>query len=237
MPKRAPIGGAGGLAASHHAVITRTQAAQLGLTAAAVRSLRSQGVLDEPVPGVLVFTGAPATWEQRLAIASAAANDAGMVSFRSAARLHSVDGFAQFDGVDITVIRGLKIRLPGVVRHQVLRRLPPNDVTVINGLRCTSLARTLVDLAGVVEADELERALDDFERRGFSLNWLEMSATRLHRPGQSGTKRVLAEVAARRSRGRVRDSWFEKLVELCLASAAIPPFTRQHVLRDGTGRF
>ena len=71
MPKRAPIGGVGGLAASHHAVITRTQAAQFGLTAAAVRSLLSQGVLDEPVPGVLVFTGAPATWHQRLAIACA----------------------------------------------------------------------------------------------------------------------------------------------------------------------
>ncbi len=132
----------------------------------------------EPVPGVLVFTGAPATWHQRLAIACAVANHAGVVSFRSAGRLQVVDGLDHYGGLDVTVVRGTQIRLSGVVRHQVLRALPPNDITMIDGLRCTSLARTLVDLAAALEPNELERALDDFERRGFSLNWLEQTATR-----------------------------------------------------------
>jgi hypothetical protein len=98
----------------------------------------------------------------------------------------------------------------------------------------TSLARTLADLGSVVGADQVERALDDARRRGTSLRWLRETATRLHRPGQSGTKTLL--VLLEHAEGDVRGSWFEKLVEDCLRCGDLPPLVRQHRVRDDRGR-
>jgi very-short-patch-repair endonuclease len=47
---------------------------------------------------------------------------------------------------------------------------------------------------------------------------------------------ILAEVKRRRQRGRVRDSWFERLLEECSRSPLLPPVSAQHELRDGAGR-
>ncbi len=79
--------------------------------------------------------------------------------------------------------------------------------------------------------------VDGFERRGHSLTWLEQTAQRLHRPGQRGTGLVLAEVKRRRQRGRVRDSWFERLLEECCRSPRLPPVFAQYELRDQRGLF
>jgi len=81
------------------------------------------------------------------------------------------------------------------------RPLGPDDVLAVDGVPATTFARTIVDLAAIVSADELERACDDFERRGFSLTWLEQTAQRAHRPGQRGTNAVLRHIAKRRRGG------------------------------------
>jgi hypothetical protein len=198
--------------------------------------MKSRGVIEEPVPGVLAFAPAPHTWHQALYIATLASGSAGVGSHRSAAAMHGVDGVEK-SVLEVSVLRGVRLRIPGVIVHQVSVPIPPEDIVEIDGIRCTSFARTLVDLASVVAPRALERAVDDFERRGFSLTWLEQVATRLHRPGQRGTKRILAEVDRRRQRGQVRGSWFEKLVEECLSSNALPPLAQQHEIRDGVGRF
>ena len=79
-------------------------------------------------------------------------------------------------------------RLYGIeaVVHQVIA-LPRSDLIVVEGIATTGLARTLADLGSVVERDDVERALDHFQRRGYSLRWARETAERLHRPGQRGT--------------------------------------------------
>ena len=59
-------GAAGELAASHHGVITRRQAADCGLRRHQIDRLLAMDVLSEPAAGVLVFRAAPRTWEQPL---------------------------------------------------------------------------------------------------------------------------------------------------------------------------
>ena len=85
--------------------------------------------------------------------------------------------------------------------------------------------------------DRVRQALDDARRRGASLKWLNDTARRLHRPGQRGTGVILALLEEAAVEGRAPDSWFERLVERCLACPDLPPLVRQHVVRDERGRF
>ena len=193
--------GVGDVAASNHAVLSREQAASFGLFAPQVQRLKQRGVLREPVPGVLVIHGAPQTWHQDLAIMTTAAHGQGYASHRAAAQLHRLDGFRGCV-LEVVALRGRLAHVKGVIRHQVSTPLEPNDVTVVDGIRCTSLASTLVHLPAVVDDRTMERALDDFQRRGFSLGWLEQVATRWQRPGHRGPKLILAEIERRRAVAR-----------------------------------
>lgn len=238
MPKRALVGGAGLFAASHHAVTTCSQAAISGLTPSHIRLLKSQHVLAEPRRGVLIFAGSPPTWEQRLAAATIGRAQV-VGSHRSAGRLHNCDGFGGGDGneaIDLTVRRGCRVLDRNATRYQLSQWLAPEDAIVISGIASTSLARTIVDLADICEPAVVERLIDDFERRGNSLGWLEATAHRAQRRSRPGAAIVLAEVAKRRTRrSRVRGSWFEKVIEECLRSPIIGVVSVQHELRDDDG--
>ena len=59
----------------------------------------------------------------------------------------------------MTILRGGSRRRAGLVIHTT-RSLRPEDVITNDGIRCTSPSRTLVDLAGVVTATVLARALE-----------------------------------------------------------------------------
>ena len=228
------MGGVGDVAASHHAALSRSQAVASGLSPRQIRIDLERSALRPLAPRVYGIHGAPITWRQQLAAATLTANGAGVVSHRAAAQLHGLDGFAG-DVVELIVPRGRRIRVAGAVVHQ--SPLATRHWLEVDGINCTSLARTLIDLRQVVGVAEVQRALADFQRKGFSLTWLEQMATELHRPGQSGTGLIRAEVAARRSAGALRGSWLEALVESALRSPNLPPIEQQFVIREPDGSF
>ncbi len=232
--------GVGDVAASFHAVLRNVQAAHAGLDARSIDRLVRQSALRRPVPGVLVVHGSVPTWEQRLAVVCSAGDATAAVSHRASALAHTIDGFEQ-PLVEVTAARGalahLAFYVPELIRHQVTVPIPAEDLTIVRGLRCTSAARTIVDLPAVVDDDSVRRAIDWFERQGYSLTWLEQVATRLRRPGHRGPKLVLAEIAERRRRGAVHGSWFEALVEELLHSPLLPPLAIQHPIHDSDGSF
>jgi hypothetical protein len=47
---------------------------------------------------------------------------------------------------------------------------------------------------------------------------------------------VLRDLAGRRNRGRVRDSWFEAMLERCLRSPRIPEIVPHYELHDPSGQ-
>ena len=68
---------------------------------------------------------------------------------------------------------------PGVVVHHA-PPLHPEDVTVIDGIRCTSVARTLVDLAEEMSKDELREVFGNAERMGLlDIDAVRRSAARV----------------------------------------------------------
>ena len=228
------MGGVGDVAASHHAALSRSQAVLSGLTPQQIRTELGRSTLRPLAPRVYGIHGAPPTWRQSLMAATLTANGAGVVSHRAAAQLHAVDGFTD-DVREVIVARGRRVRMPGVVAHQAV--LASRHWLLVDGIPCTSLARTLVDLRQVCTEAEVIRAIDSFQRMGFSLTWLEQVATELHRPGQRGTKFVLAQVCERRASGAVPGSWMERLIAAAIASPRLPALVLQHNIHAADGSF
>ena len=236
MATSTSLGAVGGLAATRYGAITRRLAAEHGITHQAVARLIARQVLVEPVPGVLCVAGSPPTWEQRAMVATLAGGDRNVLIGTTAARVHQLDGFAGDEELHIAVASGCRPARLAATCSQTLSTYAAADVTTVSGLRVSGLARTLCDLAQF-HPDAYERAADDYQRRGASLAWLSQTAQRLQQRGRPGPAVVLADVARRRDGGRVRDSWFEALVERCVRSPHIPPVVPQFVVRDAAGRF
>lgn len=218
-------------AAEHHGVVTVALARQLGVTPAQLRTDVGHGVWHRYGRGVLVAAAAPETWEQRVALAIASTG--GAASHRTAARLHGLDG-PWGDTVEVSVVRPSRRRAPTGTVHQV-SMLDPQDLVTVSGLRCTGVARTLVDLGAVVDGQVVEQALDSAARRGASHRWVMATLDRLERPGPTGTG-VLRTVLDRPDRrGPLPDSTFERLIERAAVDAGLPQPSRQVRVFDPDG--
>ncbi|HVF15161.1 MAG TPA: hypothetical protein VM942_11210 [Acidimicrobiales bacterium] len=113
--------------------------------------------------GVYRHAGVPPTLRQPLRAALLAAGPTAAASHLSAAEIWRFPGFVA-DEPELVVPWPARVRLAGVRSHQS-QSLPAHHVTVQHGLRVTSPARTLADLAAEVDARRLGRLVDDNLRR------------------------------------------------------------------------
>lgn len=202
------------------------------MTRARIRTDIAQGQWIPAGPGTLVAAAAPATWQRSLAVATCATG--GVVSHRSAARLHGFDGH-WLEIVEVTVPRPVRRTLHGVIVHQA-GPFHRSDVTEVDGLYVTTIARTLVDLGAVVDDDLVEQALDDVLRRKVSERWIRQTLDRLERPGPSGTGALRRVLEREDRRGPLPDSMFERLIERAATDAGVPEPQRQVRVHDADGR-
>ena len=110
-------------------------------------------------------------------------------------------------------------------------------MTTVDGIPCTTLARTIIDVAPILTTAELVRAIDDVQRRNVSMRWLLQRASLLQRPGRSGPAEVIDIVRRRLDGYRVPESWFERLLCQSLRSPILSGLERQFVLCDAGGSF
>jgi hypothetical protein len=221
------------LAATRHGAFTRRLAVTVGFTRAMAASRIRGGHLIEPVPGVLLVAGTPMTFRTRLSVAVQAAGGT-VASHRAAALLHGFDGFASAP-VEVTVPRGRYPGIDGVIVHRA-KRLDACDITEVDGIPVTTVARTLCDLGAVVDQDTVERSLDCALRRGCSLRWVEETHARVDRPGPSGTATLARILDDPRRSGRLPDSWLERIVQRALQHPDLPELELQHEVRDPRNR-
>jgi very-short-patch-repair endonuclease len=130
-----------------------------------------------------------------------------LLSHRSAAALWGI-GPAASPRVDVTLPSQSGNSPPGIALHRV-RSLDPDDQAVRHGIPVTSIPRTLLDLAEVVDRARLERAFEEAERLGL----LDLRAV---------------EQLCERSRGR---HGLRPLLTL-LPSLSPPPETRSELERQ-----
>ena len=215
---------------AHHAVVTWDGALQLGVTADDVHAWLRAGRLLHPAPNVYVIAGAPHTWRQRVCIATGSA--AGWASHRTSAALRGLDGFAPRQ-VEVLVAYGARRRRHDWIVHET-RALRGVDLDEVDGIPCTSLARTLIDLAAVAHPFQVGLALDDASRRWpGTLDAVELRSRELARRGRRGIPTIRALLEERAGRGRYTDSGFETRAVRLVRNAGLPDPVLQHTVRDG----
>jgi predicted transcriptional regulator of viral defense system len=149
-----------GLAAGQHGVVGRRQLLDAGLTPSMVDRWVVARRLLVLHRGVYAVGHRSLRREGHWLAAVLAAGPGAMLSHREAAALHGLRP-SNRPMVDVTV-PGQR-RVPGVQIHRVAR-LDRADVTVLDGISVTTVARTLVDLAAVVPGQALRKALEEAER-------------------------------------------------------------------------
>ncbi len=175
------------LAAHQHGVVSLPQLGLLGLSASAVRERVRVGRLHGVHRGVYAVGYPSLTGRGHWMAAVLACGDGAVLSHRSAGILW---GFREGGGpsVEVTAARRTGRTRAGIRVHW-RPWLTTVDVTACDGVPCTSVALTLLDLASVLRAEALEKACDRAEHlRLFDVRTIEELLTRV--AGGRGTRRL-----------------------------------------------
>jgi very-short-patch-repair endonuclease len=139
------------------------QLVPLGVTRDAIRHGRRSGWLH-PVHRDVYAVGHRALGLRGVHFAAVlACGPHAVLSHRSAAHLWDVRRTSR-SAVDVIVPGRSRMSRKGIDVHRV-RHLEPRDVTALDGIPVTTLARTLLDLAEVVPEDHVAKAMEQAERR------------------------------------------------------------------------
>jgi predicted transcriptional regulator of viral defense system len=150
------------LAAGQHVVFSVAQCAALGLGARAVQRRTEAGRLHRVYKSVYSLVPPNLlTRKGRYMAAVLACGPGAVLSHRDAAHLHEIRATNR-SKIDVMVPGRGSHRHGGINVHRSTT-LTTADVTTIDGIPCTTLARTILDLAGVVAQRDLERALEQAE--------------------------------------------------------------------------
>jgi very-short-patch-repair endonuclease len=177
-----------------HGVASLAQLAALGLAAGAVRYRVRVGRLYRIHRGV--FALSPQLSKRgRWMAAVLACGQGAVLSHRSAADLWGLRANSRA-AIDVTVARQRGRRRRGIDVHRA-DTLVPADITVRDGIPCTTVARTLLDLAEVVNRRQLKAACRQAEVLGlFDLRAIDELLERAHgRRGAKPLRTVVAKLA------------------------------------------
>ena len=149
------------LAARQHGVVSIEQLLAIGLSRGTVKRWVADGRLHPVHRGVYAVGHARLSANGRFMAAVLACGEGAVLSHRSAAHLWNLK--AGGTRIEVTAPASGR-RAPDRVRLYRTRRLGSEDRTRIEGIPVTNLARTLIDLAGVVDRRRFERAFEEAER-------------------------------------------------------------------------
>jgi hypothetical protein len=150
------------LSLAQHGVFALDQLRALGLAAPAVRSRRAAGRLHRIHHTVYSLVPKELLKREGLYMAAVlACGEGAVLSHRSAAALLELRDWGHTK-IEVTVPRRSARRHDGIKVHRSTT-LTDQDVTEVNNIPCTTVHRTLFDLAEVVTQRQLERSFDQAE--------------------------------------------------------------------------
>jgi predicted transcriptional regulator of viral defense system len=183
------------LAAAQDGVVSRRQLLGAGLTSSAIGRWMAQERLVPLHRGVYAVGHARLTRDGYRWGALLAAGPGAALSHREAAAQHAL---IPPTGVRVELTSPHQRRVPGARIHRA--RLDDADVSTVDGLAVTTVARTLVDLAAVVSPHRLRKALEEAERsRRLDVRAIEAVLERTrgrNGRGHAAVRAALAELAA-----------------------------------------
>jgi very-short-patch-repair endonuclease len=174
---------------AQHGVITLAQLGALGLGPRGSEHRAATGRLHRLHRGVYSVES-PGPHGRWLA-AVLACGEGAVLSHKSAADLWGLVADAGAD-VHVNVVTAGRRRRPGIALHR--STLSEEDVTTRDGIPCTTLSRTLVDVAAMLSRHRLERAISIADEQGeFDLAAVREQLDRMR--GQRGSAALGAVLA------------------------------------------
>lgn len=181
-------------AAGQHGLLTHADLLEIGITTRQRSTLVDKGVLTRERRGLFVLAGAPPTWEQQAMRACLGAAGRGVASHRTAMRLWNLRPWETAIEVSVRGIAAPSVE--GAVVHRSYD-LVAGDVRRVDGIRVTSVARTIVDAGSYLGDGAVERAVDAAIGTGLttaaSLQEFRNRVGRHGRTGVTAVDRVLGD--------------------------------------------
>lgn len=221
------------VAARQWGVFSAKQAESVGAGSSTRSRWLSSGRVELVLPSVFRFGGTAVPWEQPLMAAVLWAGHRSVLSHHSAARLWGLDGVRASTRPSLIVPRAQSPEHSLVDVHRS-HFAPENPKRWRGLLPYTNLARTVIDLAEVLDDESFELMFDSAGRKASDLvQWLQREARRFAR-GRRGLAMLRRHLARRAT---PVESALEVRVRRALLRAGIPmPHVQQEVF-DGAGEF
>ena len=216
------------LAECQHGVVARRQLLAFGLGPSAVDARMRRGWLHPVHRGIYAVGHRRLSARGRWLAAVLACGDGAVLSHVSAAALWDLRG-SNASAVHVTVPSGAgRAGRPGIAVHRS-RGLADDEATVHEAIPLATVARTLLDIAGMLAPGPLERAVE----RSVLLRLFDLSAVNAilaRRPNRKGARTLSVIVANLHDDPQVTRSALEDLfLDLCAARRVPRPEVNQHV--------
>jgi hypothetical protein len=189
--KPRPVRGVARLAATQDGVVGHAQLLALGLSISWIKRQVDQGWLH------IVFRGAYAvghkrlTWRGRLRAAILSCGPRALISHRTAAALQGLRRSSSAV-IHVTVPPGgREDRQQGIVLHRI-RNMRDVEHDTVDGIPCTSVARTCLDMAAILRRDSLDSLLEQAERNDALDVAAFLAVCKRGRKGSRALKRALS---------------------------------------------
>ncbi len=219
------------LAGQQAGLVTRAQALEAGMSEGQIRAELAAGRWEPVGTSVYRVVGTPESWEQR--VWAACLETRGVASHRTAGWIWQLDGLGRRPPNEVEVLVAFENKRTSDGAHvRRSRTLLPTHVAKRGGIPRTNLARTLLDLSEVLEADALEQAFDSALRLQPDLrSWLKRMLRPLPRRGHTGIGNLLPLLE---DTARAVDSALEVKLRRLLRAAKLPaPQAGVDVVEDG----
>ena len=214
------------LGAGQHGVLALGQLQALGLTTNAVQKRAAAGRLFRIHRGVYALApGSLLSREGRWMAAVLASGPGAALSHRSAAHLHGLRPTSR-ERIDVIVPGASARTVPGVDVHRSMT-LTDQDVTAVNSIPVTILARMMLDLSAVVDQRAVERVIEEANVRGVFDLWAVNDQLERN-PKHPGVPRLRAALGPERA--GLTDSELDELFVAIWWPTGLPrPQTRFHI--------
>jgi very-short-patch-repair endonuclease len=203
------------IAAAQEGLVSTMQLNELGADKSWIGRRKAMGWLVPVFRGVWGIGHPPRTRRGWYIAALLAGGERSVLSHTTAAAVHEMAGGSK--QLHLTVprtahgIEGIRVHRP--------RTLRPEDVVIVDGLRVTSPARTLIDLADFGKRRLLERAIDQAEYHRLHLPLGEVHDRVHRRPRSRALRRV---IAAHVAGSTITESEAEELFLAIVRRAGLP---------------
>ena len=204
------------------------------MTGRQIERLVRSGVWEREASGVYRHEAVPSTVRSRL-LALCMAHGA-VASHRSAAALHPIEGY-RLDRVEVVVPPGRARGIRGARRYES-SQMDLFKPVERDGILCTPVGRTVLDLAAIVDRRQLDRTVDAVLRDGqLRLSDLYGVLASHARRGRRGCDALRASLEDRFDDNAVPLSDWSRMVADLLVDAGLEYPALEHRVRRADGGF